>query len=255
MGTIGNTVKLGSSTRINMGDALNTLEDRIKGPSNIFTTAGSSTAFTLDTTSIFAPALTDGAMVRARIHATNSAINPTLSVNGTGAKNIQSINLGNLRQGNLRINIIYEFVYYAATDVWVCLNPTFFWSNYTDNGGAALVISSAMTTSIVSVQLAKYSYDPILKRLEVRVQFDVSLSGTPDPVVVFTLPTGITIDASDPQFVVAGGGTVFTGTKDLSCHMEANGSQRDVLRIMKADASNYGISSHNFKVTGVVQTA
>jgi microcystin-dependent protein len=71
------------------------------------------------TTTEVLTALVDGVTVSCRMHAANG-VNPTLAVDGTAAKAIQSIQGTAISPGALFAGGIYRFTYYQVGDVWVC---------------------------------------------------------------------------------------------------------------------------------------
>lgn len=80
-------------------------------------TAGSSTVYTLTTNQVFT-ALTDGLMVAARMDEVNG-VDPTLNVDGLGAKQIRKLYGTNVASGALLTGGVYVFVYDSTDDAWI----------------------------------------------------------------------------------------------------------------------------------------
>lgn len=110
---IGDTVKLSSSTRITIGDALNTLE---KG-AQVFggTTAGTGSAYTLTYATSPGP-LTNGQVFTFRAHA-DSISGATLNINGLGAFPLLSPSGFAIYTEEILSGQVLQVVYYASTFV------------------------------------------------------------------------------------------------------------------------------------------
>lgn len=87
-----------------------------KDNAGVITTGGTSTAYTA--TSNQTLSLSDGVTITLQMSATNGA-SPTLNVDSTGAKAIQSVSGTAVATGRLLINAIYTFVYRSSPDAWI----------------------------------------------------------------------------------------------------------------------------------------
>lgn len=108
---IGDTIKLSSSTRITIGDALNTLEKGAQAFGG--TTAGTAGAYTLTYPASPGP-LVNGQIFTFRAHATCS-YGPTLNVNGLGAFPILSPSGEQVAANEIRSGQVLQVIYYAST--------------------------------------------------------------------------------------------------------------------------------------------
>ncbi|MBS0243562.1 MAG: hypothetical protein JSS20_15405, partial [Proteobacteria bacterium] len=80
-------------------------------------TGGTSTAYTVSTNQVLG-SLTDGFMLRVRVHVTSGAT-PTFSPDSLTAKNIRSVYGTALPNGALLANGVYTLVYDSTDDAWI----------------------------------------------------------------------------------------------------------------------------------------
>lgn len=83
------------------------------------TTTGTSTAYLLTTSQVFASGtVANGASLRVKFHTTNGAA-PTLAVDSVGAKAIQTVSGTAIGTGVILANTIHDLVYSNAVSAWI----------------------------------------------------------------------------------------------------------------------------------------
>lgn len=255
---IGDLIKDSSSNRIQFGDALNSLESREIQSNQIFLTAGTAAAYTLDTSAVYAPSIVAGTKVTARIHAINSGLSPTLNVNGTGPKEILGPNFGTLRSGSLPLGV-YDFIYHTtAPGYWICMQPSYGWKPWTDDGGANPVITSGGSLTVGAVTFSGtplYKWNPLTKECEFNFVCDVVISASTGAVLLMTLPVGLTLDTRLGSYAFIGASRIYTSVTDIVGTIERQATSTTQLRIMKGDSTNYGNSTHTLRLAGKFITA
>jgi hypothetical protein len=108
---------INNSARAEMASAAMWRDDN----AGMITTGGTSTAYTA--TSNQTLALVDGVSITLQMSATNGAT-PTLNVDSTGAKPIQSLSGTAIGTGILKSGGLYKFTYRSSPDAWVAIgNP------------------------------------------------------------------------------------------------------------------------------------
>ena len=118
------------------------------GMTNVTLTATSSTnsnvaakTATLESGQTFT--LTANAVAYVKFTNNNTASNPTLNINNTGAKQIVLQNYEAIPANYLQKNIIYKFVYY--NDKYICPNQFNFVENFAGNATAAIIGEPSIT--------------------------------------------------------------------------------------------------------------
>jgi hypothetical protein len=108
---------INNSARAEMASAAMWRDDN----AGMITTGGTSTAFTA--TSNQTLTLADGVSITLQMSATSGAT-PTLNVDSTGAKPIQSLSGTAIPTGALRQGGLYQFTYRSSPDAWIAIgNP------------------------------------------------------------------------------------------------------------------------------------
>jgi len=110
-----------SSVRDNFGAAADEINRLLRATTDKQVTAGT-VALSASFSNVPAFALVDGVRILLEIGAANTTANPTLNVNGSGAKDIKKANGESLDAGDLVLGGYYEFVWNESLSRWFCLN-------------------------------------------------------------------------------------------------------------------------------------
>jgi len=189
-------VALGTSTRIQVAAALNSLEAG-NGTLPLYGTTGSSNAYVISGYP-HGSSYVNGMTIRAQVNFTNSGA-ATLNINGWGARDIVTADFQPIIDNNLVLNRTYTLYYYSGSNKFVLLDPSPAWRSWTLTGSTG----SSMTWAGLTGP-ARY----IKEGAKCTVEYNVSgtIGGTVNNFIAFNVPIAPLRSTQHSPLVLTGGG-------------------------------------------------
>lgn len=195
-------------------------------------------------TAALTPALgayVDGQMVILKLGFTNTSANPTLNINGLGAKVVVRQGARPLQPGDMFNGELFVFIFDGAQDKWVIMNPLSAWNAWTPAigtlSGSVASTSTAGTFRVNDSNLVTFD-----------LSIATTLSSGPSAAFTFTLP----VTAANQNSVFAGHTVITAGFVGAIGEMNST----TVVRVHRAEAGQeWANNPYTIKMSGSYQAA